>query len=196
MSAPAMEAPRCGRPKRQGGGECAHEAGWGTDHLGDGPCKLHGGTLANVRQDSRRRLMEAELRGQLAARGVTSVTDPAAEYARLAGEVIDFRDICREQLDKLNSWTVFNEGIGEQARALVTIYERAQDRSQKTLADMLKIGLTAEALGIAAARPSTQQADALKRVLDRVFADLWLTEEQKARIPQALTGALEAEGLI
>ena len=140
--------------------------------------------------------MEAELRGQLAARGVTSVTDPAAEYARLAGEVIDFRDICREQLDKLNSWTVFNEGIGEQARALVTIYERAQERSQKTLGDMLKIGLTAEALGLARERPSREQAEALQRVLDRVFADLWLTEEQKARIPQALTGALEAEGLI
>ena len=84
----------------------------------------------------------------------------------------------------------------EQARALVTIYERAQERSQKTLGDMLKIGLTAEALGLARERPSREQAEALQRVLDRVFGDLWLTEEQKARIPRALTDALTAEGLI
>jgi hypothetical protein len=34
----------CGAQKRQGVGECARPAGWGTDHVGQGRCKLHGGS--------------------------------------------------------------------------------------------------------------------------------------------------------
>lgn len=35
---------RCGRKKRDGSGDpCSLPAGWGTDHVGDGACKLHGG---------------------------------------------------------------------------------------------------------------------------------------------------------
>lgn len=34
----------CGRSKRDGSGEdCSLPAGWGTDHVGEGACKLHGG---------------------------------------------------------------------------------------------------------------------------------------------------------
>ena len=37
----------CGARKRQGSGTCQREAGWGTDHLGSGSCKLHGGCTRN-----------------------------------------------------------------------------------------------------------------------------------------------------
>ncbi len=35
--------PKCGANKKQGRGICEQGAGWGTDHPGDGRCKLHGG---------------------------------------------------------------------------------------------------------------------------------------------------------
>ena len=36
--------PICGAPRRQGvPGPCTRPAGWGTDHAGEGRCKLHGG---------------------------------------------------------------------------------------------------------------------------------------------------------
>jgi hypothetical protein len=38
-----MAAPKCGRPTRQTGKPCTQTAGWGTDHPGEGACKLHGG---------------------------------------------------------------------------------------------------------------------------------------------------------
>lgn len=38
----------CESPKKNGG-TCARPAGWGTDHVGFGRCKLHGGMLANLR---------------------------------------------------------------------------------------------------------------------------------------------------
>lgn len=36
------DGPKCGAKKR-GGGTCTQVAGWGTDHPGQGRCKLHGG---------------------------------------------------------------------------------------------------------------------------------------------------------
>lgn len=39
---PPMKPPRCGAKTRKGT-PCAKEAGWGTEHLGVGRCKLHGG---------------------------------------------------------------------------------------------------------------------------------------------------------
>lgn len=58
---PTKGYPICGARKRQGddGGICTQKAGWGTDHPGQGRCKLHGGaaprkhgrysTVTNVR---------------------------------------------------------------------------------------------------------------------------------------------------
>lgn len=58
--------PKCGQPRSgkssKGPGTCQNDAGWGTDHPGTGPCKLHGGnnptylkhlSLERVRQDLR-----------------------------------------------------------------------------------------------------------------------------------------------
>ena len=36
--------PICGAEKRQGEGVCTRPAGWGTNHAGEGRCKLHGGS--------------------------------------------------------------------------------------------------------------------------------------------------------
>ena len=39
----------CGAKKRDGSGDpCRRPAGWGTDHLGFGTCKLHGGSTPNA----------------------------------------------------------------------------------------------------------------------------------------------------
>jgi hypothetical protein len=37
----------CGARKRQGEGTCTQPSGWGTDHVGIGSCKLHGGSMQN-----------------------------------------------------------------------------------------------------------------------------------------------------
>lgn len=38
---------RCGAKKKTAAGTCTMVAGWGTDHLGYGQCKLHGGASPN-----------------------------------------------------------------------------------------------------------------------------------------------------
>lgn len=45
-----IKSPKCGQPRSgkgtSGVGVCGHPAGWGTEHPGEGPCKLHGGNNA------------------------------------------------------------------------------------------------------------------------------------------------------
>ncbi|WP_344262041.1 hypothetical protein, partial [Brooklawnia cerclae] len=65
----------CGARKRQGDGTCARPAGWGTDHVGIGSCKLHGGSTPMQRQ--RAALIRAE-RDVTAFGGRLDVTAPEA----------------------------------------------------------------------------------------------------------------------
>ncbi len=48
----AYNGPKCGAKKTNksssGAGECRMAAGWGTNHPGEGPCKLHGGSTPNT----------------------------------------------------------------------------------------------------------------------------------------------------
>ena len=76
------------------------------------------------------------------------------------------------------------------------IYERALERAQRSLADMLRIGLTAEHLRQARERPTLDQAQAFQRVLDQLLGQLQLTDMQRALVPQALATALTQEGLL
>jgi hypothetical protein len=44
-------SPVCGAARtKHGGAPCQEHAGWGTDHVGYGPCRWHGGQLPGVRQ--------------------------------------------------------------------------------------------------------------------------------------------------
>lgn len=161
---------------------------------GEKRCRLHGGILDPV--VIKKRELVAKINGQMVVRGWEPVLDPLAAIADLAGEVLEFKELCRAQLNELQEWVGYSEEDVEYARALVQTYERSLDRSNKILADMTRLGLDAAALGAAQARPSIEQARSLGNVLDRVFAELNLTQVQKERVPVALRMALEAEGLL
>lgn len=136
-----MNVQLCGRPKHQGDGTCAKQAGWGTDHVGEGPCKLHGGTLPNVARAARLRLAEREARelfGQLAPE-IVAVDNPLAAYAQLAGEVIAWKDLLAELLGELRTVGYEHEKAGEQVRAIVQVYERALDRCNAVLGSYARL---------------------------------------------------------
>ena len=62
---PVMTDKHCGAKKRQGSGHCRRPKGWGTDHVGIGACKLHGGTTSSHGVAAKRKaaLDAAELYG-------------------------------------------------------------------------------------------------------------------------------------
>lgn len=159
-------------------------------------CLAHGGGARQVKAKAAERLLTARIRGELAKAEITPITDPAAAYADLAGEQWAFKELARQQIQVLESWASWSEGAGEQIKASVQVYTAALTAMQKTLADMLRIGLSAEALRAAKERPSREQAEALQRVIDGLLGGLDLSAEQRAKVPAALTEAVRREGLL
>mgnify|MGYP001026058986 CR=1 FL=1 len=77
----------CGARRKQGTGTCTRPAGWGTDHPGIGPCKLHGGSTPNHTNAAR----TERARRAVATYGLPRDIDPAKalleEVHRTAGHV-------------------------------------------------------------------------------------------------------------
>lgn len=110
--------------------------------------------------------MEDKARRELARRhpeGLEQpVDDPLGELARIAGEVVSFKDYLRAQVEKLDGILTYwqekehfdHEGevewtkAAEDVRAIVAAYERALDRSAKILATMVKLDLQGRMVAI------------------------------------------------
>lgn len=160
-------------------------------------CRMHGGATPRALVAANRRVLETRIQGELEARGWDPVTDPVAAYADLVGETWAFKELAREKITELRAWTTTNVITGtDEAAAILQVYERSLDRAQRSLADMLRIGLTAEHLRQARERPTLDQAQAFQRVLDQLLEQLQLTDTQRALVPQALAAALTQEGLL
>ena len=182
---------RCKARSKGSGEQCKRSPVAGAD-----VCLAHGGGARQVKAKAAERLLTARIRGELAKVEIEPITDPAAAYADLAGEQWAFKELARQQIQVLESWASWSEGAGEQIKATVQVYTAALTAMQKTLADMLRIGLSAEALRAAKERPSREQAEALQRVIDGLLGGLDLSAEQQAKVPAALTEAVRREGLL
>lgn len=146
-------------------------------------CRQHGGASPASLAKAKERLLEANVAGELTKRGWEPVTDPLPAYADLVGEVWAWKELCREQVSKLQRWDYTDLKAAGDAKALVVVYERALDRARGALVDMMRLGIDAQALRLAKARPSREQAEQFAAILDA----LDLTAEQSAKLPALLT---------
>ncbi|MFI5814834.1 hypothetical protein ACIA7S_28245 [Streptomyces sp. NPDC051643] len=167
------DKPKCGAQKRQGekGETCTFVAGWGTDHVGVGYCRLHGGNTKNQRVSARAEMVEAEARKVLATLDVTPVSDPFAALSLLAGQVITWQEAISVIVNNLGN-RVRYEGAGgaEQLRAEIALYERAMDRTGSILGMIAKLGIEDRM-----ARVTERQADALVSALEAALAAAGVT---------------------
>jgi len=94
----------CGAKKRQGEGTCTQPAGWGTDHVGFGRCKLHAGR-SQIKSGLYSIVKRASLRS--IAEKMAAVEDPLnllPELAQLRAHYVDFIDRYDENQDALMAW--------------------------------------------------------------------------------------------
>lgn len=179
------DGPRCGARKRQSEGTCTQPAGWGTDHVGDGPCKLHGGSTKNHRNAAAIRHVETEARRALADLGVSEpVVNPLLELQRLAGEIVAFKDALRAMVERLGS-VRYDGPIGEQIRGEIIVYERALDRCTRVLRDITALRIDERLVQIQS-RVSEQQGHAVAEAVRAILADLELTPQQQARVSEVV----------
>ena len=168
----------CGAKKKQGPGTCRKTAGWGTDHPGYGPCRLHGGSTPTVARGAHLQQVEAQARKVLAKLGaeVNPVEDPLTALTRIAGEVLAWKDALGGLVNALTSLR-YVTGSGEQLRAEVAAFERAMDRAIHVLSVLAKLNIE-ERL----AKVSEKQIELVNAAITAALADAGLSEEVQEEV--------------
>jgi len=175
--------PSCGARKKQGEGTCQQTAGWGTDHPGFGRCKLHGGCTP----DHRNAATEERARRELARLNLPPVEDPLTELARIAAEVVAWKDAIGGKVNELTSLRYEADQGGEQLRSEVALWERALDRCERFLTAMARLNID-ERL----ARISEAQAAAVIAAIAVACDVLRVTPEQRRMAIEAVRDHLAA----
>ena len=165
--------PKCGAQKRQGapGDTCTLVAGFGTDHVGIGRCKFHGGNTRNQRAAARTERADLEARQVLATLEVSPVGDPFAALSRLAGQVVAWQEAISRIVNDLGDRIRYEGASGaEQLRAEIALYERAMDRTGQILGVIAKLNIEDRM-----ARVTERQAEALVSALEAALAAAGVT---------------------
>jgi hypothetical protein len=153
-------------------------------------CKNHG---ANTGSYQSKLAAERVVEGNIADRLVVILADhgeklmapdpignPLAELLELAAEIKAFKEIMRVITAYLVQRQEMRHGhrVGEQLRAEVLLYERAQERLAKILVDISKLGIEARLAQI-----EENQAAMIERALNAALtaSGLGLIEQQEAR---------------
>lgn len=160
----------CGAKKRQSEGTCTRPAGWGTDHVGSGPCKLHGGNTKNHRAAGLKARAEAVLYQYDAG----PVANPLEALQSLAGRALALEQAIGGIVNDLTSIRYGSDTGGEQLRSEVAVLERAMDRAGRLLVDIAKLNID-ERL----ARVTERQTEIVAGALAAALGEMGLSAEQQ-----------------
>lgn len=188
----------CGAKTRQGG-KCKRPAGAGTDHLGHGHCKLHGGrSPAGIKYAAK--LAAAALGEELDVEPhealLQCVHAAAGEVAFFTAKVRELeQDVVVVEHERVRTWTGGESGGGVETttstQAELNIWLRARQEALDRLAKFSKMALDA---GVAERQVriveqwAQQLGDAIAAILDK----LELSAEQKRLAPAVVRGELLA----
>lgn len=193
--------PLCGARRHQADGTCTLLAGWGTDHVGFGNCKLHGGATRNGRlaafkaqvvvTGARRLGMALDVEPDealmaLIAEAASNVAVLRAEVSRLdhrPAENEDGDEEVREPAPGIYARTYHASGFatGEaKPHVLVAMYDSERDRLAKLAKDAIALGLKEREVRLA-----EQQGQLLADLFRSLIADpeLGLSPAQQQMAP-------------
>lgn len=126
----------CGVKKRQGEGTCRRPAGWGTNHVGTGACKLHGGCGGVLKHGRYSKVNRVRL-GNLIAE-YEDDPDPLNVLPELAAAralFVDFIERYDTWREALLAWHAsFNESDNPKPREVLDVSD-----ARRLLADVVKM---------------------------------------------------------
>ncbi len=165
---------RCGAARRSNGAPCGLPAGHGTDHIGIGRCKLHGGcTPSHV--NAARKAVAAEAAQRF---GLSIEVDPQQalldEVHRCAGAVAYYEAqvmAIEEDHGEVTVPTMF----GPAPTVYVALLGKERERLVKVAAECVRLGLDARRVDLA-----EQQGRLIAGVLRGVLADLGVADHPEA----------------
>jgi len=170
-----MTNPKCGATNRQGQ-PCDLKAGWGTDHVGTGNCRKHGGNTPNGRRSAEKQIA----REAVQTLGLPREIDPhdalLEEVYRTAGHVAWLGEVVagieRESLVHGVVKTVQDaRGGSVEMRAAVNVWVRLYQDERDRLVRVAKAAVDA---GVAERQVEIAEGQArqLARVVTAVLTDL------------------------
>ena len=175
---------KCGANKTNGQGTCGREAGWGTDHLGFGNCKNHGGsTPAGIVYASR-----VAQESKLLQYGGPIELDPHQallnEVYRSAGHVQWLEDKVRLLTDgDMSEETI----AGKVPNFWIRWYTDERMRLVNSAAVCIKAGVAERRVKIAEEQGRVL-ADAIRTILN----ELGLNADQQRKAPEIVRAVLQS----
>jgi hypothetical protein len=165
---------KCGARTRSGG-TCGRPAGWGTDHVGYGACKLHGGATPNAGKAARREMA----REAVDVYGLPREIDPAValleELYRTAGHVSWLGQLIAEAErgeDVLKQFSTGRDGTEwEKPSVWVELYQWERKHLASVAADCVRVGIEERRVRLA-----EQQGELLAAVIRGVLTELGVAD--------------------
>jgi len=150
-------------------------------------CHKHGGSAPQVKAAAAIRVTEERTRRELARLNLPPVEDPLTELARVAAEVVAWKDAIGAKVNELTELRYKAGEGGEQLRSEVALWERALDRCERFLTAMARLNID-ERL----ARISEAQAAAVIAAIAVACDVLRVTPEQRRLAIEAVRDHLAA----
>lgn len=150
-------------------------------------CRSHGGAAKQVKAKAAERTAEQDARkafGKLSDHAVP-VDDPFAEFAKLAGEAVAWKDWAAGRIADLERIDSTDAKGTEQVRAQVALFERAMDRCAGFLRDFAKLGIEDRM-----SRVTVAQRVAIVRAIESVMAHLGVAGEERPVVDAILAREL------
>lgn len=157
-----------------------HELGFGTPHKGIGNCRYHAGLTRNARKSAMATQIEQEAQQLLGLSEWDPITDPFSALADLAGKVVKLQEIMHAKVEELTTLRQYGGEMGDRIDLVYEAWERALDRSLRTLQGMAKLDLEARIAQLQAA-VDRETAAMVQRALAGALDTLDLTGEQRAQ---------------
>lgn len=194
------EKPRCGAKRHQGEGTCAKPAGWGTNHVGIGRCRLHGGSTRDHVKAAKKQIAQRAMETYGLPIEINPVDALLDEVHRTAGHVawlggrvreLSGADLVWSKTKEVDKAATENPGVDTTESAVTHMWLQLYRAERKHLVDVTK---TAIAAGIEERRVQLAEAQGtmLATVIRAVLDDLHLSAEQRAMVPDVVPRHLRA----
>jgi hypothetical protein len=164
--------------KTRAGGLCRREAGWGTNHVGAGKCKLHGGSAPSGETAGNRELALAYASERMG----TSDLAPTDAMLMCVRDTAAFVSYCKRQVADLDEGKLIVKGE-------LTAWARLQRQGTQDLAKFSKMALDAN-VAERQVRLAERMGELLAGAMEEVLDALGLDAKQRAKAVKVYGGAL------
>ena len=110
-------------------------------------CQKHGGEAKQIVAAAERRVVEQRLNAEIQTMlggPIEPISDPYTKMAEVAGKISRTLDFLQEKVEALDDLRSYGGQQGEQIDVVFAAFERALDRTERTLVNMSRLDLDAK----------------------------------------------------